>query len=134
LLHIFAFVALTFASHKPDLRKTLEIWQQKLQLNSWNIALAVVDDHALGGSSMGDVKWDFARKRASIRVLREEDYDLPTQMARLDQQATVVHELVHLLHAGHPEDKSAAEEAVVQETNALLRANRAWRILAVQDY
>jgi hypothetical protein len=134
LLHILAFVALTFSSHKPDLHKTLEIWQQKLQLTQWNITLEMVADHALGGVSMGDVQWDFTAKKAFIRVLREEDYDLPVQMARLDQQATVVHELVHILHAGHPADKSAEEASVVQETNSLLRANHAWRILAVQDY
>jgi hypothetical protein len=134
VLHFVVFVAIALTSHRPDLRRTLDVWQQKLKLNHWNIALQVVDDSALGGASMGDIQWDLARKSASIRILREEDYDLPPHMARLDQQATVVHELVHLLHAGNPKAKSAEESAVVEQTNTLLRANHAWRILAVQDY
>jgi hypothetical protein len=134
LLHFVVVVAIALTSHKPDLRKTLDIWQHKLKLNHWSIALQVVGDGALGGTSMGDIQWDVARKCASIRILREEDYDLPIHMARLDQQATIVHELVHLLHSGNPAAKSAEESAVVVQTNALLRANHAWRILAVQDY
>jgi hypothetical protein len=131
LLQIIAFVALTFSSHKPDLRRILDVWQQKLQLTEWTIVLEVVRDPVLGGASMGDIQWDVLQKRAFIRVLREEDYDLPVHMARLDQQATIVHELVHLKHA---EDKSSDEASVVTETNAILRANHDWKILAVQDY
>ena len=131
MLYFIALVALTLTSHKPDLRKTLEIWQQKLQLNQWTITLEVVPDRVLGGSAMGDIEWDVVQKRAFIRILREEDYDLSINMARLDQQATVIHELVHLMHAG---DKSTDEAAVVLQTNELLRANHEWKILAVQDY
>jgi hypothetical protein len=109
----------------------MDLWQQKLQLTQWTLSLEVVGDHTLGGASMGDIQWDIVRKRAFIRVLREEDYDLPVNMARLDQQATIVHELVHLLHA---DDKSSDEASVVSQTNELLRANHAWKILAVQDY
>src|SRR5205823_11040437 len=96
LLHFLAFAALSFSSHKLDLRKTLEFWQQRLQLTQWTITLEVVRDPVLGGASMGDIQWDVLQKRAFIRILREEDYDLPANMARLDQQATIVHELVHL--------------------------------------
>jgi hypothetical protein len=131
LVYILALVALSFTSHKPDLHKTLDFWQQKLQLTQWTITLEVVRDRALGGVSMGDIAWDIVNKRAFIRVLCEEDYDLPLAMARLDQQATVVHELVHLKHA---EDKSSSEASVVQETNDLLRAHHDYKILAVQDY
>jgi len=128
---LVALFGLTLTAHKTDLRRVMDLWQQKLQLTQWTLSLEVVGDHTLGGASMGDIQWDIVRKRAFIRVLREEDYDLPANMARLDQQATIVHELVHLLHA---DDKSSDEASVVNETNELLRANHAWKILAVQDY
>jgi hypothetical protein len=77
--------------------------------------------------------WDLSAKRASIRILREEDYDLQAGMAHLDQQATVLHELVHLLHAAMRDGQGADEASVILQTNALLRANRQWRVLAVQE-
>jgi hypothetical protein len=120
-------------SIRPDLRHALQIWQNKLQLADWSVAVEIVDDHALGGEAMGDIQWDLRAKRASIRVLREEDYDLPAGMARLDQQATVLHELVHLRHASKRDGQGADEASVILQTNALLRANRQWRILAVQE-
>jgi hypothetical protein len=120
-------------SIRPDLRHALQIWQNKLQLADWSVAMEIVDDHALGGVAMGDIRWDLRTKRASIRILREADYDLPAVMARLDQQATVLHELVHLRHASTGDRQDADEASVILQTNALLRANRQWRILAVQE-
>jgi hypothetical protein len=93
----------------------------------------VVDDRALGGRAMGDVVWDLKSKRATIRILGEEDYDPPLQMARLDQQATVLHELVHLHHAASTDSRGGSELAVIRQTNSILRTNRQWQILAVQE-
>jgi hypothetical protein len=120
-------------SIRPDLRHTLQIWQNKLQLADWCVAVEIVDDHALSGKAMGDIQWDLGGKRALIRILRVEDYDLPAGMARLDQQATVLHELVHLRHASKRDSQGADEASVIRQTNALLRANRQWRILSVQE-
>jgi hypothetical protein len=120
-------------SVRPDLRHALETWKNKLQLTEWRVTVAIVDDHALDGKAMGDIQWDLGAKRAAIRILREEDYDLPAGMARLDQQATILHELVHLRHASRRDYQSADEASVINQTNALLRANRQWRILAVQE-
>jgi hypothetical protein len=78
-----------------DLKRVLHTWQKKLGLTDWTIGVEVVSDSALGGNAMGDVVWDLILKRAAIRILREEEYDLPGPLARLDQQATVLHELVH---------------------------------------
>jgi len=124
---------ITQRSVRPDLRHALQIWQNKLQLTEWRVTVAIVDDGALDGKAMGDIQWDLGAKRAAIRILREEDYDLPAEMARLDQQATILHELVHLRHASKRECQGADEASVINQTNALLRANRQWRILAVQE-
>jgi hypothetical protein len=118
---------------RPDLARALQTWQRKLQLVDWNVAIQVVDDRALGGRAVGDIHWDMRSKRAFIRVLRQEDYDLPVEMAHLDQQATILHELVHLLHAANRDQRGTDEASVVQQTNALLRANHQWNILAVQE-
>ena len=75
----------------------------------------------------------FERQTGLDPDLGEEDYDLPAGMAHLDQQATVLHELVHLLHASNGDAEGADEAHVVIQTNALLRANRQWRILATQE-
>jgi hypothetical protein len=119
--------------YRPDLKRTLEMWQKKLRLADWNVALEIADDQTLGGRAMGDIRWDLNARRASIRVLREQDYDLPPGMAQLDQQATVLHELIHLFHAANQDQDGADEASVVRQTNALLRANHQWRILAVQE-
>jgi hypothetical protein len=121
------------AGTAPDLNRTLETWQQKLHLEDWKVGIAIVDDHTLGGQAMGDIHWNLTARTAAIRILRERDYDLPTRKAQLDQQATVVHELVHLLHASNHDQDGADEASVVRQTNELLRANHQWRILAVQE-
>jgi hypothetical protein len=118
---------------RSDLKHTLQIWQKKLVLADWDVVIEIVDDHALGGQAMGDIHWDLNAKRASIRVLREQDYDLPAEMAHLDQQATILHELLHLYHAANNDRDGTDEASVVRQTNTLLRANRKWRILAVQE-
>jgi hypothetical protein len=136
-----AYVPVEFPDHRgialrsirPDLRHTLQIWQNKLQLADWCVAVKIVDDRALGGEAMGDIQWDLGARRALIRILREKDYDLPMGMARLDQRATVLHELVHLRHASQRDIQGADEVSVIRQTNALLRANRQWRILSVQE-
>jgi hypothetical protein len=119
--------------HRSALKHTLQTWQKKLALADWDVVIEIVDDRALGGRAMGDIHWDLNAKRASIRVLREQDYDLPSEMAHLDQQATVLHELLHLYHAANNDRDGTDEASVVRQTNALLRANRQWRILAVQE-
>lgn len=119
---------------RQDLNRALRTWQKKLGLAGWTVAVEVVSDGVLGGSAMGDVVWNLKTKRASIRILREEDYDLPLRMARLDQQATILHELVHLQHAASGDVMGNVESAVVRETNSLLRANRQWQVLAVQEH
>ncbi len=88
----------------------------------------------IGSAILGDITWDVGTKSARIRVLREEDYDLPRKFARRDQEATIVHELVHLRHAISPDARTAHdEEAIVVETGELLRRNRNWLSLAVME-
>jgi hypothetical protein len=118
---------------RPDLKRTLETWQQRLHFETWTVAIEVVDDRTLGGQAMGDIHWNLNARTAAIRILRERDYDLPARKAQLDQQATVIHELVHLLHASNQDQDGADEASVVRQTNEFLRANHQWRILAVQE-
>jgi hypothetical protein len=118
---------------RPDLKRTLETWQQKLHLEDWTVAIEVVDNHTLGGQAMGDIHWNLTARTASIRILRERDYDLPARKAQLDQQATVLHELLHLAHASNQDQDGADEASVVRQTNELLRVFHEWKILAVQE-
>jgi hypothetical protein len=65
----------------------------------------VVSDRELGGRIEGCIDINAAAKKATIRVVRLEDSDLPRWRARAVQRYTVAHELMHLhLHAnGDPE-------------------------------
>jgi hypothetical protein len=134
VLKLVALLAIALHSPRPDLKQTVLTWQGKLRLTGWRIGIETVDDRALGGKSVGDIHWDAGTRVASIRVLREQDYDLPVRMARLDQRATVVHELVHLRHATDNAQEGPGDEGlVVRETNGLLESNHQWRILAAQE-
>jgi hypothetical protein len=64
---------------RPDLKRTLETWQQRLHFETWTVAIEVVDDRTLGGQAMGDIHWNLNARTAAIRILRERDYDLPAE-------------------------------------------------------
>lgn len=129
-----ALFILSLHSPRPNLARTSAVWMTKLSLADWHVSVATVGANEIGDEIVGDISWDVRTKSARIRVLREEDYDLPRRFARRDQEATVVHELVHLRYAISPDMKLAHdEEAVMVETGQLLRRNHNWLNLAVME-
>jgi hypothetical protein len=79
-----------FASEK------LWLWQKRLNLQSWNISVAVLRAGELKPKTVGNIHWDRDQKTAIIRVLDPADYHLPFDEMLRDIEFTVVHELIHL--------------------------------------
>ncbi len=74
----------------------LAVWQQRLNLQDWNISVAVVRATELKPKTLGNIHWDLPKKTAIIRVLDPADYKLPDKEMLQDMEFTVVHELIHL--------------------------------------
>jgi len=83
-------LAESFASER------LWVWQKRLNLQDWNISVAVVPASALKAKTLGNVHWELDKKTAVIRVLDPVDYRLPFKEMLQDMEFTVVHELIHL--------------------------------------
>ena len=129
-----ALFILSLHSPRPNLAHTSAIWIDKLSLADWHVSVVTVRADEIGDAILGDITWDVRTKSARIRILREEDYDLPRKFARRDQEVTVVHELVHLRQATSADPKLAHdEEAAMVETSELLRQNHNWFSLAVME-
>src|SRR5450432_1006239 len=56
-------LAESFASER------LWVWQKRLNLQDWNISVAVVPASALKAKTLGNVHWELDKKTAVIRVL-----------------------------------------------------------------
>jgi hypothetical protein len=128
------FVIASLLAPAPRLDERVEYWKRVLHLDQWNITVRLVQRHELVEGTQADIQTDVATRTASIRVLREEDSDLPKHLARADQGVTIAHEMVHLsklVRLGQPywQDESATNA----ETGALLRQHHCWReLLAVE--
>jgi hypothetical protein len=80
----------TFAAEK------LWVWQSRLNLQGWNITVAVARASELRPKTLGNIRWDTDKKTAVIHVLDPADYTLPVDAMMKDMEFTVVHELIHL--------------------------------------
>lgn len=128
-------LALTLFSPRPDFNECVQYWQRQLALEDWNVTVRVVERAELDDATVGSIDTDARTKSAVIRVLREDDYDLPTRQARADQCLTIVHELVHLRRFARERDPNWQDEAgTVARTFTLLRKHRRWRELAVAEH
>ena len=112
-------------------REKLSVWQKRLNLQYWNVALEVVRSTELRPKSLGNIHWDTDKKTAVIRVLDPADYSLPFHEMLDDVEFTVVHELIHLEIApvlSHftrsDADRIEEEYAVNYMADALLRLDR----------
>ena len=74
----------------------LAVWQKRLNLQDWNIALVVSRASELKPKTLGNIHWDNEKKTAVLRVLDPADYKLPFNEMLQDIEFTVVHELIHL--------------------------------------
>jgi hypothetical protein len=105
----------------------LPLWQRRLQLQDWNIAVFTVHPSNLRQHTLGNVHWDMEKKSAVIRVLDASDYQMPFHAALNDMEFTVVHELIHLELASLPRSeasRSDEEYAINRLADALLQFDR----------
>ncbi len=112
------------------LPRQVQYWQRILGLQSWRVSVQTVRAAELERDTLGDIDVRVDSKTARIRLLSEEDYDLPGWRARADQQLTLAHEMVHLRRiakgcSGQWNDEHATNE----ETIKLLRRLHRWREL-----
>jgi hypothetical protein len=102
----------------------LQLWQDRLNLNDWDIRIKLVRPSSLEPKTLGNIHWDTNTKLATIGVLSSYDYTLPTPEMLSDMEFTIVHELVHLQLASLPRSEASRrneEHAVNELTRALLR-------------
>jgi hypothetical protein len=74
----------------------LWMWQKRLNLQEWDIAVVVSRASDLKPRTLGNIHWDREKKTATIRVLDPADYSLPFEAMLQDVEFTLVHELIHL--------------------------------------
>ncbi len=106
----------------------LSVWQQRLNLQDWNISVLMTRRSDLKANTLGGIRWDKSKRTAVIRVQDPADYRLPAGEMLKDMEFTVVHELVHLELSSLPRSeasRSNEEHAVNQIAEALLRLDRA---------
>jgi hypothetical protein len=117
------------AAARKFVGQTLQTWQTRMNLGTWDIRVELVRADRLDPKTLGNVHWDTDLKAATISVLCPEDYKLPYKAMLKDMEFTVVHELVHLELASLPrsdESKRVEEHAVNEIASALLKLARRW--------
>jgi hypothetical protein len=110
----------------------LWLWQQRLNLQDWNITVAIARSTELKPKTLGNIHWDSDKKTATIHVLDPADYALPFEAMLKDMEFTVVHELIHLELSPvlaplqrTDENRRDEEHAVNHMAQALLDLDRA---------
>lgn len=71
-----------------ELNAILKKWQKDLFLDNWELALEIVDFKRKDFRQSGDIKV-YPRKKSAIILLTDNPY--------LDEEETIVHELMHLI-------------------------------------
>jgi hypothetical protein len=124
-LHERTLLAESFVTEK------LWVWQNRLNLQDWNISVQMSDLSDLKPKTLGNIHWDLDKKTAVIRVLNPAGYKLPFQAMLQDMEFTVVHELIHLDMAPVLSDlqrsdanRREEEHAVNHVADALLKLDR----------
>jgi hypothetical protein len=115
------------ATAERFVEKALRIWQERLNLNEWDIRVNLVRPNVLEPNTLGNIHWDTSTRRATIDILSSYDYTLPLPKMLNDMEFTIVHELVHLQLASLPRSKATErqeEYAVNQLAYALLNLSR----------
>jgi hypothetical protein len=110
-----------------QLRAWCAEWQKRLRLQDWRIEVkwfALTDP----GESLGNCRWNEARKMATIQVRKPEVISDEPAFNK-DLEATLVHELLHLqFYAVQPRDHGTLndvfEAAIDLTAEALVAAKR----------
>jgi hypothetical protein len=120
MFHFVAAIAMLFHPPAPDFRANLGFWQRTLDLQDWRVSVQLVPIGELDENTVGDIDIKDRDKTATIRILREQDSEMPRRLARADQQLTLVHELVHLRRMVDGEAWHN-EAATITQTTELVR-------------
>ncbi len=106
-------------------------WQKRLNLEDWNVSVAIVRSSELKPKTLGNIHWDTDKKTAIIRVLDPAEYQMPFREMLDDMEFTVVHELIHLELAPvlsqfsrNEANRREEEHAVNHMADALLKLQR----------
>jgi len=105
------------------IREKLQFWQERLNLEKWQVSVRLVRNTSLKPKTLGNIHWDASTMQATIDVQSSYDYKLPFREALDDMEFTIVHELVHLQLSSLPRSeasRSAEEHAVNEITQALI--------------
>jgi hypothetical protein len=116
-----------YTAAQSFLNQKLWLWQKRLKLQDWNIAVKLAPVSHLRPKTLGNINWDRKQKSAVISVMSPDDYKLRGQAMLDDMEMTVVHELVHLHLSGLPrseDTKKVEEQAVNMLADALIRLDR----------
>ena len=97
----------------------LWMWQKRLNLQSWDIAVVVARASELKPKTLGNIRWDREKKTAILRVLDPADYTLPFDAMLQDIEFTVVHELIHLEMVPVLSDLQRTDANRVEEEHAV---------------
>jgi hypothetical protein len=126
MFHFIAAITMFLHCPVPDFRANLGFWQRTLNLQDWRVSVQLVRIEELDANTVGDIDIKARDKTAAIRILREQDSELPRRLARADQQLTLVHELVHLRRMvdGEAWHNEAAAVAQTTELVRFLRRSR----------
>jgi hypothetical protein len=123
MFHLVAAIVMFFHCPVPDFKANLSFWQRALNLQDWRVSVQLVRAGDLDPNTLGDIDIEVHNKTATIRILREQDSEMPRRLARSDQQLTLVHELVHLKRMVDG-DAWHNEAATVAQTTELILLHR----------
>lgn len=114
---------------EKELQKLCREWQKRLRLQDWDVKVFVKrESQFINENAAGECSWQLAKKLAVIRILDPIDYGSNLAWPQ-DQEATLVHELLHLHFAPFaakddtPED-TAQEQAIDLIARALVELKR----------
>ena len=104
-----------------ELQEKLEYWQKRLRLADWYITAKFVTVHELP-DEIGNCKFDWETRSAVITLRHRDDWgpDYFPGAAVDDEEATLVHELLHCSFAGFTEERDSVRDKLQhQAVNAL---------------
>ena len=148
LTSLFGFVVAIATCHAPEydvlrepspsqrkaiaenfVTERLKLWQRRLHLEDWTIGVKLSRASDLRPGTLGNIKWDANKRRASMRVLRAEEYTVPLHTMLDDMEFTIVHELLHLELSALPRSeasRSDEEHAINRLTKSLIKLKRGY--------
>jgi len=109
------------------LRERLARWQSVLRLRDWDIELRFVRQHDLPTDAVGGVTWGLNARMATVSLLDPVDADPEAPESIRDSEATLVHELVHVVLArvsSTETDRISYEQGIDALARALLGLER----------